>query len=237
MMIHSRTYLAKIGSPASLLRFALPSLIDLRNPDALDPLEVERDYWTNPENAKYHIYQALDIIPGFKEAREQNNIKVMAELYRKYVIGYPSKKEAGENGQLAFFYEVGGLRGLMTKARTYLVKISSAASLLHFALPSLIDLRNQDALDPLEVERDWSGVPKLSNDREDQAMRAKGGIDLTPANMNLQVKKEIASPLGIKFHLDPAMLEQLQNAPGFVPVIISVQPLKSLAEFLGLNPS
>jgi len=70
-----------------------------------------------------------------------------------------------------------------------------------------------------------------------------GGIDLTPANMNLEVKKEIASSLknaprndtGIKFHLDPAQLQQLQNSTGFVPVIINVQPLKSLTEFLGLN--
>ena len=40
---------------------------------------------------------------------------------------------------------------------------------------------------------------------------------------------------GIKFHLSPAMLEQLRNAPGFVPVIINIQPLRSLREFLGLN--
>jgi hypothetical protein len=40
---------------------------------------------------------------------------------------------------------------------------------------------------------------------------------------------------GIRFHLDPAMLVQLQNASGFVPVIINIQPLKSLSGFLGLN--
>jgi hypothetical protein len=62
----------------------------------------------------------------------------------------------------------------------------------------------------------------------------KGGIDLTPANMNLQTQN---NGDGIKFHLDPAMLKQLQNAPGFVPVIINIQPLKSLPEFLGLNQS
>jgi len=41
--------------------------------------------------------------------------------------------------------------------------------------------------------------------------------------------------MGIKFHLDPAMLQQLQNASGFTPVIINIEPLKSLAQFLGLN--
>ena len=40
---------------------------------------------------------------------------------------------------------------------------------------------------------------------------------------------------GIKFHLDPAMLAQLRNAPGFVPVIISVQPLEDLQGFLGVQ--
>ncbi len=40
---------------------------------------------------------------------------------------------------------------------------------------------------------------------------------------------------GIKFHLDPALLAQLQNAPGFVPVIINIQPMTNLKQFLGLN--
>ena len=60
-----------------------------------------------------------------------------------------------------------------------------------------------------------------------------GGIDLTPANMNLQVKNDTAE--GIKFYLDPAMLERLQNAPGFVPVIIDIQPLGDLRRFLGVQ--
>ena len=57
-----------------------------------------------------------------------------------------------------------------------------------------------------------------------------GGIDLTPAKMNLEVKNDAA--MGIKFHLDPAMLVELRNAPGFVPVIISVEPLEDLRGFL-----
>jgi len=73
------------------------------------------------------------------------------------------------------------------------------------------------------------------SDLADVATPNRGGIDLTHANMNLQVKKGIASPFGIKFHLDPAMLAQLQNAPGFMPVIINIQPLKSLPDFLGLK--
>jgi hypothetical protein len=40
--------------------------------------------------------------------------------------------------------------------------------------------------------------------------------------------------MGMKFHLDPAMLAQLQNAPGFVPVIISIRPMRDIKAFLGL---
>jgi hypothetical protein len=36
----------------------------------------------------------------------------------------------------------------------------------------------------------------------------------------------------IKFHLDPAMLRQLQAASGFVPVIISIRPMTDLKGFL-----
>jgi len=66
-----------------------------------------------------------------------------------------------------------------------------------------------------------------------------GGIDLTPVRMNLQTKID-SSPLaqrgiGIKFHLDPAMLTQLQNTPGFVPVIIDIEPMTDLKRFLGIQ--
>ena len=99
-------------------------------------------------------------------------------------------------------------------------------------------------------EIDFVGMPTTN---PINAVLPKGGIDLTPANMNLQTKMD--SPLqlrfakqsgrggndsgrvgddssGIKFHIDPAMLQQLQNAPGFVPVIINIQPMNDLRQFL-----
>jgi len=59
-----------------------------------------------------------------------------------------------------------------------------------------------------------------------------GGIDLTPAHMNLQTQN-----LGgrIKFHMDTSMLKQLQDASGFEPVIVSIQPMVNLKIFLGLK--
>ena len=83
---------------------------------------------------------------------------------------------------------------------------------------------------------------RLADESSNRAMNSSktGGIDLTPANMNLQTKID-SSPSaqndkeGIKFYLDPAMLVQLQNAPGFVPVVINIEPLGDLRGFLGVQ--
>jgi hypothetical protein len=61
-----------------------------------------------------------------------------------------------------------------------------------------------------------------------------GGIDFTPARINLQTQNNGAN---IKFHIDPAMLQRLQNVPGFVPTIINIQPMNDLKKFLGINDS
>ena len=62
----------------------------------------------------------------------------------------------------------------------------------------------------------------------DKSMSSTGGIDLT-SDKALSVQNNGES---IKFHIDPAQLEQLRNAPGFVPVIISIQPMADLRQFL-----
>ena len=74
------------------------------------------------------------------------------------------------------------------------------------------------------------GVELPKKDRPQ--LSENGGVDLTPANMNLQTQNLGGS---IKFHIDPAMLKQLQNALGFVPVIVNIQPMTNLREFLGLK--
>jgi len=58
-----------------------------------------------------------------------------------------------------------------------------------------------------------------------------GGIDLTP----LRVTPRKDTIQKVQFHIDPAGLQQLQNAPGFVPVIINIQPMKDIQVFLGLD--
>ncbi len=59
-----------------------------------------------------------------------------------------------------------------------------------------------------------------------------GGIDLTAQTMPLQVKD---GGEAIKFDLNPAMLKGLQNAAGFIPVIIDIKPLVDLPLFLGAS--
>ncbi len=65
-----------------------------------------------------------------------------------------------------------------------------------------------------------------------QLVKSPGGIDFKAGEMNLQIQN---SGGGIKFKLNPAMLRQLQNAPGFVPVITNIQPMTDLRLFLGLK--
>ncbi len=68
----------------------------------------------------------------------------------------------------------------------------------------------------------------------DAAMLNKGGIDFNADKVNNAFAVQ-SNGGAIKFHIDPAMLEQLQNAPGFVPVIINIQPMTDLRMFLGLE--
>jgi hypothetical protein len=65
-----------------------------------------------------------------------------------------------------------------------------------------------------------------------QLVGKKGGIDLSSVNKYLQTQSSGAE---IKFHMDAAMLQQLQTALGFVPVIINIQSLGNLRQFLGID--
>ena len=58
-----------------------------------------------------------------------------------------------------------------------------------------------------------------------------GGIDLTPGQLGLQT----TGSGGMHFKIDPAMLQQWENAPGVSAVIIDIQPLDNLRNFLGFQ--
>ena len=63
-------------------------------------------------------------------------------------------------------------------------------------------------------------------------LAVNGGIDLTLAALNLQTQNINRK---IRFQIDPAMLKELENAPGFTPVIINIQPMTNLLQFMGLE--
>jgi len=95
-----------------------------------------------------------------------------------------------------------------------------------------------------KVYKNWlEDIPEIENDPRymlpatiDRATlsAAPGGIDLTSGKLNVQTLGGAGNDIvkGIKFHLNPALLAQLQNAPGFVPVIINIQPMTDLRQFL-----
>ena len=151
LMSRSRLFLEEQGSPSALLKFVLPELVDQKNRDALKLLEIEDDYWDDEDNAREAIYKALDTRRGFKKARLEGNIAEMARIYRNRVLKYKAKDPKNHNGQQAFFYEVGGLKSLMNRRRTFLEKTNSAGALLEFALAELVNQDNSLALRSWEI--------------------------------------------------------------------------------------
>lgn len=128
LMSKKRVYLkSKSNSPAALLRFAIPELIDISNPDALDPVEVDKGYWDEEDNARHHVFAMLDAIRddelgSFATARAVGDMDRMVELYAKTVIPYedPNPGPQQRGGQTLYFYKVGGLKALMIRAKPYL---------------------------------------------------------------------------------------------------------------------
>ncbi|MFH0753892.1 MAG: hypothetical protein V2A70_04940, partial [Candidatus Omnitrophota bacterium] len=59
-----------------------------------------------------------------------------------------------------------------------------------------------------------------------------GGIDLSPAKIDLTIQDNSEA---IKFNLDTAMLQLMQNASGVTPVIIGINSLDSLSAFMGVH--
>jgi len=96
-------------------------------------------------------------------------------------------------------------------------------------LPHAVDT---ELFTPGEAEPLVVNAAQIANQAKHLRTTPEGGIDLTPANMNVQTQNVGE---GIKFHLDSDMIQRLKDVPGFVPVIINIQPITNLRQFLGLN--
>jgi len=110
-------------------------------------------------------------------------------------------------------------------------------AIIHGFTESLGDSATQE-----RINDEWDNLNAINvestlvNESDNAAMNAhlprNGGIDFTPANMNFQIQNAGA---GIKFHLDSAQLQELQNASGFVPIITNIKPMTDLRGFLGIK--
>ncbi|MBI4309296.1 MAG: hypothetical protein HY591_03085, partial [Candidatus Omnitrophica bacterium] len=66
-----------------------------------------------------------------------------------------------------------------------------------------------------------------------QKTQVPGGIDFQSDKMNVQTQTNSGE---VKFHVDRAMLQRLQNAHGFEPVIVKIQSMRDLRMFLDELP-
>jgi len=99
------------------------------------------------------------------------------------------------------------------------------------AAPLVINENFPRGTTPEAWEKRAHMATKEEIDEANQAMNTRGGIDFTADKTPLEIQN---SGGGIQFHLDSAQLAQLQNVPGFVPVIINIQPMINLKKFLGV---
>jgi hypothetical protein len=77
-------------------------------------------------------------------------------------------------------------------------------------------------------------APGDNGQKVDRAQALKGGIDLNPQQIDFKTANTGGE---IKFNIDPGLLQQLQNAPGLVPVSINITPLTNIGAFLGVQAS
>ena len=110
-------------------------------------------------------------------------------------------------------------------------RMPSAAEMMEIIMRLSLEKNTSGKIEPGDLDKKlFNGV--FSRGKGDKAGLSKpGGVDLTPAHWSVQTQNQ-GDP--IKFHIDHAMLARLQNAPGFVPVIISIHPMRDLRGFLGM---
>jgi len=83
----------------------------------------------------------------------------------------------------------------------------------------------------LEVNKKAAGEAKADKAMvvNRKSIDKNGGIDFSADKVNLEIQN---SSQGINLHLDSVQLEELKNVSGFVPVIINIQPIVDIKEFL-----
>ncbi len=190
-----------------------------------------------------------------------NQFKEKISSYTEEKYANPARKVAAEAKNLQDQGRVQEGNTMMLEANRLSAKFVSEqkrmiiwlqqGALLFNSISVDLDLKGEGQLKVAQSGNVASNVNHYEIASLDAAMleKAPGGIDLTAGKMPLEIQKdsqqmgtrnEYMSPFfpsyrGFPLVIDPAMLQQLQDAPGFMPVIINIQPLNDLPAFLGVN--
>ncbi len=162
VMNKKRRYLTRRDSPLALLKFALPALVNDKNPDALKLADFRYLHLTKRKAVKL-INDGLSTIRGFQLAKVKGDIKKMRELYIEHVIGYLEIIDGRvESGQQAFFFRFPAIKRLVFEKHAFLGNAHSIVALVKLAVPQLFDPKNQEALTVADLyHRKHSPVSRL----------------------------------------------------------------------------
>ena len=207
-------------------------------------------------NAEYLMRNYPSFVKGYEEARGfvlKDDLQALRDWTRKFDVDYArnNTKEdyslSQKLGGLAYFLQrLGADNGNLDLGKEFLRTIADdqdSVLALHLILKKKGLTKGVEYSSTISVPfrnivaNKGDIVQKLERqmkrEKKSRAMINKtGGIDLTLAN---NVLKTANNGGEIKFHINQAMFKQLQNVPGFVPVIINIQPMTDLRKFLGIK--
>ncbi len=187
---HPELGITRLACPAQILEAVIPQLVDVGNPDALSPNEVQHSYWTL-ETLCTQALESLLRIPGFSEAYAARNIREMAALYREFVIEYAS--ESGTyGGQYAFLREQARIPNLayVDQGSGKRVRVRPF-DLLEHAIPGLVNEDDQEALSPTEVGINYWNDPEVVSRNVIRALHSLPGFKEAHEDYDIATMAEI----------------------------------------------
>jgi hypothetical protein len=145
------------------------------------------------------------------------------KFVRKYLSVHPDKESMGP--EFAALFTV----------YAHLIKTPDGVAKIRSLFDEYVDVRNNMGTiiqgTSIGVAAPTMTPVKGKNDKVNQAQKLDGGINLDPAQLALDVKGD--GSVAVRA-LDPAQLALYRNAPGLVPVVISITPAGDVPAFLGL---
>jgi len=156
----------------------------------------------------------------------RNSLEVFFDMHRRGIslVGI----ENGKNAQM--FKEV-FVRWVLKNLDVHGQQAENLV--IHFMKVKTHDIHGMIPYDDLNnLAKKIKDAVTSDNAKPVQQQGYKGGIDLTASQMNVETRNTNGA---IRFHLNPAQLAQLQNARGFIPQILTMQPLKDLRAWLVSN--